>query len=97
MLSHFKRDVSLLGVSIALLSALSYLQILSDPGDILLSFNNGGGTEKSSLPHLGQHQRCPTLSAVEGFKGSHLQTGVVAIVIRELGIGQTLFPIGPVG
>jgi hypothetical protein len=97
MFSHFKRDVSPLGVSVALLPALSYLQILSDLGDILLSFNNGGGTGKGSLPHLGPHQRCLTLSVIKGFEGSHLQTGLVAVIVRELGIGQTLFPIGPVG
>jgi hypothetical protein len=81
VLSHIERDIFALGVSVALLHALSYLQILSDLGDILFRFGNGGGTEKGSLPHLRPHQRCPTLSAEKGFEGSHLQTGMVAVVV----------------
>jgi hypothetical protein len=97
MLSHLERDVFPFGVSVALLPALSDLQILSDLGDILLSFDNGSGTQKGSLPLLGPHQRCPTLFAVKSFEGNHLQTGLVAVVVRELSIGLTLLLIGSIG
>jgi hypothetical protein len=50
MLTHLERDIFPPGVSVALLLALSYLQILSDLGDILICFDNGGGSEEGSLP-----------------------------------------------
>jgi hypothetical protein len=51
------------------------------------------GLKKVRSPHLGQHQRCPTLSIVKSIEGSQLQTSMVAIVVRELSIGQTLLPV----
>jgi hypothetical protein len=54
VLSHLERDVFPLGVSVTLLLALVYLQILSDLGDIFFSFDNGGGTEKG-LPPTSDH------------------------------------------
>jgi hypothetical protein len=95
--SNHERDVFSVGIGVALLPALGYPQVLSNLRHIFLSFDYGGGTEEGSLPHLRPHQRRLTLSALKSFEGCHLQTGLVAVVVRELSVEQTLLPIRSVG
>jgi hypothetical protein len=36
------------------------------------------------------------LAAIQGFKGGHLQTSLVAIVVGKISEQQTVFPLGSI-
>jgi len=71
-------------VSITLLTSLRSFQMLLDCTDLLLHFVHEINVVIPSLPGLYPIQRSSTLSAIQGFKMSHLDALLVTIVVREL-------------
>jgi hypothetical protein len=94
--SHIEGNMSPFRVSITLLSRLGYLQTVADVLDLLLGFLDDIRPKHLALSSLRPVERGTALAAIQGFKGGHLQTSLVAIVVGELGKWQTVLPLGPV-
>src|ERR1041385_6481694 len=96
-ISNFKSHLSTLGVGITLLTRLSRLETLTNQLDLLFGLFQNIGSE--NLPFSGQRpvQGCATLPPIQSFKWCHLQTRLVAVVVGEFCIEQTVLPLGTVG
>jgi hypothetical protein len=87
---------SAFGVSVALLARLSSLQAISDELDLFFRFSKYIRPEHLTFSSLGPIERGATLAPIECFKRCHLEAGLVAVIIRELGERQTILPFGSV-
>jgi hypothetical protein len=87
---------SAFGVSVALLARLSSLQVISDELDLFFRFSKYIRPEHLTFSSLGPIERGATLAPIECFKRCHLEAGLVAVIIRELGERQTILPFGSV-
>jgi hypothetical protein len=94
--SHVEGNRSSLGISITLLSRLGCLQAIPNEMDLLLGLLNDVRAKDLAFSYFGPVKRGTTLASVESFKGGHLQTSLVAIVIGELSKWQTVFPLGSI-
>jgi hypothetical protein len=64
--------------------------------DLLLGLLNDIRAKVLAFSHFGPVNRGTALASVESFKGVHLKTSLVAIVVGELGEWQTIFPPGSI-
>src|SRR3954468_19701444 len=71
---------------------LCCLEILPDDPDLIFCLLDHIWTEQLPLTCLIPVQRCPALPAIQDLKGCCLQTCRIAVVVRELNIGQAFFP-----
>ena len=71
-------------IGITFLTSLSSFQVLLDGTDLLLRFVHEIDAIIPSLSGFDPIQRGSTLSTVQGFKWSHLDTLLITVVIREL-------------
>jgi hypothetical protein len=83
-ISHIEGNRSPLGVGITLLSRLDCLQTVADELDLLLGFPNDVRAKDLAFFCLRPVERGTTLAAIQDFKGGHLQTSLVAIVVGKL-------------
>src|SRR6185437_14887045 len=79
-------QISPFAISIALLSALCNSQIFSHSLNHLLYIIYDLRAKELFLTNLIPIERSPALSAIQCLKGGLLQTGLIAVVIRELSI-----------
>jgi hypothetical protein len=94
--SHIEGDGSPLWVGITLLSRLGGFQTVADELDLLFGFLNDIRPKHLAFSCFRPVKRGTALAAIQGFKGGHLQTSLIAIVIREFGKWQAVLPLGPV-
>ena len=80
-------------VILGLLPRLCCLEVLPDDPHLVLCLMDHIRTEQLPLTRLGPVQRCPALPAIQDLKGCCLQTCLIAVVVRELNIGQAFFPL----
>jgi hypothetical protein len=85
------------GVGVALLARLSSLQAISDKLNLFFCFTKYIRSEHLTFSSLGPIERGATFAPIECFKRRHLEAGLVAIIIRELRKGETVFPFGTIG
>jgi hypothetical protein len=90
--SHIEGNRSSPIVGITLLSRLGCLQTIADELDLLFGFLNDIRSKHLALSSLRPVERGTTLSAIYGFEGGHLQTGLIDIVVGELDEWQAIFP-----
>jgi hypothetical protein len=64
--------------------------------DLLLGLLNDVRAKDLALSSFRPVERGTTPASIEGFKGSHLQTSLVAIVVGKLGEWQIVFPLGSI-
>ncbi|PRQ25743.1 hypothetical protein RchiOBHm_Chr6g0286991 [Rosa chinensis] len=79
-------------ICVALLSALSRLEFLSDHFDFICCDFNDLWTNKLSFSHFIPTQGGPTLFPIQSFVGSHTNTRMVTVVICKLHQSQVLIP-----
>src|SRR3954468_14014230 len=80
-------------VIIGLLPRLCCLEVLPGDPHLVFCLLDHIWTEQLPLTCLRPVQWCPALPAIQDLKGCCLQTCLVAVVVRELSIGQALFPL----
>src|SRR3954465_6209024 len=80
-------------VIIGLLPRLCCLEVLPDDPHLVFCLRDHIWTEQLPLTCLGPVQRCPGLPSIQDLKGCCLQTCLIAVVVRELSIGQAFFPL----
>jgi hypothetical protein len=88
---------SAFGVSVALLTRLGSLQSISDKLNLFFCFTKYIRPEYLTFSGLGPIERGATLAPIECFERCHLEAGLIAIVIRELRKGETVFPFCTIG
>jgi hypothetical protein len=81
--SHIEGDRSPLRVGITLLSRLGGFQTVADKLDLFLGFLNDIRTKHMALSSFCPVKRGMVLAAIQGFKGDHLQTSLIAIIVGE--------------
>src|SRR3954464_10888964 len=91
--TNFEVNTTVLFVIIGLLPRLCFLQVLSDHLDPVLSFLNHIWTEQLPFSCFGPIQRSPALPDIQDLEGCCLQACLIAVVVRELSIRQTFFPL----
>jgi hypothetical protein len=84
-ISHVEGNRSSLRVGITFLLGLGCLQMVPNELDLLLGLLNDIRAKDLAFSRFGPVERGMALASVESFKGGHLQTSLVAIVIGELG------------
>src|ERR1043165_5012887 len=72
---------------------LCCLEVLSDNPDPVFCLLDHIWTEQLPLTCLGPVQRCLALPAIQDLKGGCLQTCLIAVIVRELSVGQAFFPL----
>src|SRR3954470_13517106 len=80
-------------VIIGLLARMCCLEVLPNNPNFIFCLLDHIWTEQLPLTCLGPVQRCPALPAIQDLKGCCLQTCLIAVVVRELSIGQAFFPL----
>src|SRR4051812_4358268 len=88
LIDHFL----VLAIIIALLTRLSGLQMFTYYANLIFSVLDNVRTNECTFPSFGPIQRGSTLTSIENFKGGHLQTSLIAIVIREFSKWKTFLP-----
>src|SRR3989337_2492961 len=95
--SGFESCFPMLWVVIALLSGLgcskSFLNIL----DLPFSLKHQVRTKDATISCLGPVQRFAALPSVQCLKRRHLETCLIAVVVRKFRIWQTILPFGSMG
>jgi hypothetical protein len=92
--SHVEGNRSSLGIGITLLSRLGCLQTIPDELDLLLGLLNNVRAKDLAFSRSGPVERGTALTSVESFKGGHLQTSLVIVIVGKLCERQTVFPLG---
>jgi hypothetical protein len=96
-ISHVEEgNRSSLGVGITFLPRLGCLQAIPNELDLLLGFLNDVRAKDLAFSSFGPVERGTALASIESFKGCHLQTSLVTIVVGKLREWQTVFPLGPI-
>jgi hypothetical protein len=78
------------------LSGLGCFQTVADELDLLFGFLDDIGPKHLAFSSLRPVERGTTLASIESFKGGHLQTSLIAIVVGELSKWQAVLPLGSV-
>jgi hypothetical protein len=94
--SHIEGDRSPLWVGITLLLRLGCFQMVTDELDLFLSFLKDIRPKHLALSSFRPVKRGTALAAIQGFKGGHMQTSLIAIVVGEFSKWQAVLPLGPV-
>jgi hypothetical protein len=89
---HFKAQLSSPMIGVAPLSRLRNSQVLSNHTNLLLDFLQNVGSKHLPFSSLSPKQRSSTPTTIKHLKRHHLQVFLLAVVIGELGIWQTLIP-----
>jgi hypothetical protein len=64
--------------------------------DLLLGFLNDVRTKDLPFSSFRPVERGTSLASIESFKGGHLQTSLVTIIVGKLHEWQTVFPLGSI-
>src|ERR1041384_5460390 len=88
LIDHFL----VLAIIIALLTRLSGFQMFTDNTNLIFSMLDNVRTNECTFPSFGPIQRGSTLTSIEKFKGGHLQTSLIAIVVREFSKWKRFLP-----
>src|ERR1041384_8363961 len=88
LIDHFL----VLAVIVAFLAGLSSFQMFTDNANLIFSMLDNVRTNECSFPSFWPIQRGSTLSSIENFKGGHLQTSLIAIVVREFSKWKRFLP-----
>ena len=93
MVSDFKSQVTVLAIIVTLLARLRGFEILTN--DFAHFFGCCGQVvaKKLAFTCLRPIERSTTLFAIENFEWGLARTGLEAIVVGELGIWKTIFPL----
>jgi hypothetical protein len=79
-------------IDVTLLPRLRNSQVLPNHTNLLLGFLQNVGSKHILFSSLTPKQWSLTPTTIQHLKQHHLQAFLIAIVIRELGIQQTLIP-----
>ena len=93
MVSDFKSHITVLVIIIVLLARLRGLEILMNDFAHFFSFCDQVVAKKLAFTCLGAIERSTALSAIENFEWGLARTRLEAVVVGELGIWQTIFPL----
>src|SRR3954464_15757796 len=88
LIDHF---LVLAGI-VALLAGLSSLQMITDNANLIFSVLDNFRNNEGSFPSFGPIQRGSTLTSIKNFKGCHLQTSLIAIVVQEFSKRKGFLP-----
>jgi hypothetical protein len=95
-ISHIEGDRSSFWVGITLLSGLGCFQTVADELDLLFGLLDDIGPKYLAFSSLGLVERGTALAFVKSFKGGHLQTSLVTIIVGKLSKWQAVLPFGSV-
>jgi hypothetical protein len=70
--------------------------MIADQLDLLFGLTENIWSKQLAFYGLGPVERGAALTSIQGFKGCHLQTNLIAFVVRKLGKGQTVLPFGSI-
>jgi hypothetical protein len=70
--------------------------MVADELDLLFGFLNDIWPKHLAFSSFRPVKRGTTLVAIQGFKGGHLQTSLITIIVGEFGKWQAVLPLGPV-
>src|ERR1041385_4847186 len=79
-------------VIVALLAGLSSFQMFTDNANLIFGVLYNVRTNESSFSSFGPIQSGSTLTSIENFEGCHLQTSLIAIVVREFSKWKRFLP-----
>src|SRR3954462_8069087 len=88
MIDHFL----VLAIIIALLTRLSGFQMFTDNANLIFGVLDNVRTNECTFPSFCPIQRGSTLTSIKNFKGGHLQTSLIAIVVREFSKWKRFLP-----
>src|SRR6185436_4039949 len=80
-------------IKITLLPRLGCSEICLYYFYFFLSLDHQFGSKYLTFSSLGPTQRSLTPSTIQGLEWCHLQTGLIAVVIRKLSQGKTFVPV----
>jgi hypothetical protein len=75
---------------------LGWLQAILNELDLLLGLLNDVRAKDLAFSHFGLVERGTALASVESFKGGHMQTSLVTVIIGKLREWQIVFPLGSI-
>src|ERR1041385_3940469 len=81
-----------LAIIVALLTRLSSFQMFTNNANLIFSMLYDVRTNESSFSSFGPIQRGSTLTSIENFEGCHLQTSLIAIVVRQFSKWKRFLP-----
>jgi hypothetical protein len=90
-ISHVEGNRSSPGVGITFLRRLSSLQMILNELDLLLGLLNDVRAKDLAFSGFRPVERGTALAFVESFKGGHLQTSLVTIIVGKLCERQIVF------
>jgi hypothetical protein len=91
-ISHFKAQLSSPMIGVALLPRLHNSQVLPNHMNLLLDFLQNVRSKHLPFHSLTPKQRSLTPTTIQHLRRCHLQAFLIAVVIGELVIWQTLIP-----
>ena len=93
MVSDFKSQVTVLAIIVTPLARLRGFEILTNDFAHFFGFCDQVVAKKLAFTCLGPIERSTTLSAIENFEWGLARTCLEAVVVGELGIWKTIFPL----
>ena len=93
MVSDFKSQDTVLAIIVTLLSRLRGFEILTNDFAHFFGFCDQVVAKKLAFTCLGPIERSTALSAIENFEWGLAGTRLEAVVVGELGIWKTIFPL----
>jgi hypothetical protein len=75
---------------------LGHFEAVSNELDLLLGFLDDVGAKDLALSSFRPVEWGTALASIKGFKGGHLQTSLVAIVVGKLSEQQAVFLLGSI-
>src|SRR3954463_2355173 len=88
LIDHFL----VLAIIVALLTRLSSFKMFTDNANLIFSMLDNVWTNESSFHSFWPIQRGSTLTSIKNFKGGHLHTSLIAIVIRGFSKWKRFLP-----
>lgn len=93
MVSDFKSQVTVLAIIVTLLARLRGVEILTNDFAHFFGFYDQVVAKKLAFTCLRPIERSTTLSAIENFEWGLARTRLEAVVVGELSIWKTIFPL----
>ena len=93
MVSDLESQVMMLAIIVTLLARLRGFEILTNDFAYFFGFCDQVVAKKLAFTYLRPIERSTTLSAIENFEWGLAQTRLEAVVVGELGIWKTIFPL----
>src|SRR3954465_6260706 len=85
--------LSMMTIIVALLTRLGGFQTITNNANLIFCFLDHIRSKELSVTGFRPVKGCSTSSAIEEFKGSHVQTRLIAIVISKLSEWKRFLPI----